>query len=329
MPFAFALVGSVLIHLGALFGAEWELPGLSEVEAPATVDAVLLPPAKPEVPAVKVAAKSVARKPAAKRNAASSMEQSGPVTAVSPAPTLGREPVTTAAAPDDVASGQATSAPTAPTAPIALAGKGRVRYVVIRGEQGFVVGQSVHEWAHDGKSYQIRSVTETTGLAAVFKPARVVQTSQGLIGTAGLSPLEFRHEKVKGIDTATFDRERQMLRYEDKEVVLPEGAQDMLSLYYQAALSVVAEKMLEVPVATGRKLERYRFEPKGEERLTIAGKEWSALRVSAKSGADVIELWIAPELRNLPLKIRFVDNKGEIFDQIVETIDTIDTKDNQ
>ena len=84
---------------------------------------------------------------------------------------------------------------------------------------------------------------------------------------------------------------------------------------------MVPEKMLEVPVATGRKLERYRFEPKGEERLTIVGKEWSALRVSAKSGADMIELWIAPELRNLPLKIRFVDNKGEIFDQIVDLID--------
>jgi hypothetical protein len=32
-------------------------------------------------------------------------------------------------------------------------------------------------------------------------------------------------------------------------------------------------------------------------------------------------LWISAELRGLPLKIRFTDRKGEIFDQVADEID--------
>ena len=322
MPFAVALLGSVVIHLGALFATEWDLPGLSEHETPPMVDAVLLPPpaaAAPTVvakktPSPKLAPSKAARPPTAPPRTDTSLDQ--PATAVPPVPAL---------APSTVPQDQTVAA--APSsATIALTSKGRLHYAVIRGEQGFVVGQSVHEWEHDGKNYRIRSVTETTGLAAVFKPARVVQSSQGSIDAAGMQPLEFRHEKVKGVDTASFDWEARKVRYEDKEAALPDGAQDMLSLYYQAALLAVAGERLELAVATGRKLDRYRFEPKGEEKLAFAGKEWPVLRIAAKSGPDVIELWIAPELRNLPLKIRFVDNKGEIFDQIAETMDIKETR---
>lgn len=325
MPLAIALLGSIAIHLGALFATEWELPGLSEHESPPVVDAVLLPLPAPSVP-VSLTKKSPPAKPVPRKNTgslpdtAASNVATSTDTAVSSSPTLVPD---AAKVPEPVP--PASPPPPAPP-PINLAAKGRLHYSVIRGEQGFVVGQSVHEWEHDGKNYRIRSVTETTGLAAIFKPARVVQTSQGLIDSAGLQPVEFRHEKVKGVDSATFDWTTRKVRYEDKEVFLPDGAQDMLSLYYQAALMVAPEQRVEFAVATGRKLERYRFEPKGEEKLSFAGKNWPVLRIAAKSGPDVIELWIAPELRNLPLKIRFVDNKGEIFDQIAETMDIKETQ---
>lgn len=324
MPFAVALLGSVVIHLGALFATEWELPGLSEHETPPVVDAVLLPPPAAAAPTV-VAKKTPAPKPAPRKAARPASPATAPLADTGPDQPATAVPPVPALAPSTVPQDQTVAA--APSsATIALTSKGRLHYAVIRGEQGFVVGQSVHEWEHDGNNYRIRSVTETTGLAAVFKPARVVQSSQGSIDAAGLHPREFRHEKVKGVDTASFDWEARKVRYEDKEAALPDGAQDMLSLYYQAALLAAAGERLELVVATGRKLDRYRFEPKGEEKLAFAGKEWPVLRIAAKSGPDVIELWIAPELRNLPLKIRFVDNKGEIFDQIAETMDIKETR---
>ena len=154
----------------------------------------------------------------------------------------------------------------------------------------------------------------------MFKPARVVQTSRGALDALGLHPAEFRHERVNGVDAASFDWAGRQLAYAGRQEALPEGTQDMLSLYYQAALSATSAGVVEMPVATGRKLERYRFEPRGEETLTLAGREWRTWRIAAKSGSDVIELWIALDLRALPLKIRFTDRKGEIFDQVAESI---------
>ncbi|MDP1613027.1 MAG: DUF3108 domain-containing protein [Sulfuritalea sp.] len=210
-------------------------------------------------------------------------------------------------------------------ASIALPGKGRVRYAITRGEGGFVVGQAVHAWEHDGFTYKLQSVTETTGLAALFKPARVLQSSQGEVTAEGLKPREFRHERVGGLDTASFDWARRMVSYAGREEGITAGAQDMLSMYYQLVLLAPKSGALEIPIATGRKVENYRFEILGEEVVALPSGERRATRLRTRSGSDTIELWLAvgkdAEMRGLPLKIRFTDRKGEIFDQLAEDID--------
>jgi len=200
-----------------------------------------------------------------------------------------------------------------------------VRYVITRGEGGFVVGQTVHTWEHDATAYKLQSVAETTGLAALFKPARVVQTSQGELTAQGLMPREFRHERVGGVDSASFDWQRRVVAYAGREDSLPAGTQDMLSMYYQLVLLAPRSGTLEMPIATGRKLESYRFEVLGEEPLTVPAGDRRAWHLKTRSGNDSIELWIdagkGAEMRGLPLKIRFTDRKGEIFDQIAADIE--------
>jgi hypothetical protein len=63
----------------------------------------------------------------------------------------------------------------------------------------------------------LQSVTETTGLAALFKPARVLQLSRGEVTAEGLRPVEFRHERVGGLDTAAFDWGRRVVAYAGRE----------------------------------------------------------------------------------------------------------------
>lgn len=224
------------------------------------------------------------------------------------------------------ATGTATKAPKtnisvavspAPTFPR----KGRVRFSLARGADGLVLGQVVYSWEHDGHSYRLQSVTETTGLAALLKPMRVVQVSQGDITAAGLRPREFRHERVKGLDTASFDWKRGVVSYEGKQDKLAAGTQDMLSLYCQLVLLGVKRGPLEVPIATGRKLENYRFEIVGEESVTLPDGKRQAVRMKSRSsGDDTIEVWIVPEQRGLPVRIRFTDRKGEVFDQLAQDI---------
>ncbi|MCX7149087.1 MAG: DUF3108 domain-containing protein [Rhodocyclales bacterium] len=327
MPLILALAASALIHAAALLGPGWELPGVNAADPPPTIDAVLVKPAvrAEAVPVARPAPRPPADKPRPR-----------PVVAAAPTAAASPSPVVAAATPVETPAVAVPPAPTLEPAPIpvpvriSLPAKGRMRYVITRGEGGFVVGQAVHTWEHDGFAYKLQSVTETTGLAAIFKPARVVQTSRGEVTADGLKPHEFRHERVGGLDTANFDWSRRVVAYAGREDSVAAGAQDMLSMYYQVVLLAPAGGVLDIPIATGRKLENYRFETLGEEVVTLPARERRAMRVRIRSGNDTIELWLdvgkGADMRGLPLKIRFTDRKGEIFDQFADEIDIQETQ---
>ena len=317
MPFAIALLASVLIHTAALIGPGWALPGPNEGDAPPAMEAVLArPAAAPEaVPAARPTPRPPGEKPRPRPVAAAAPGAAATASAPAATPPVAAVPEP---APEPVL------APPAPVPHSALPGRGRVRYAITRGESGFVVGQTVHTWEHDGLAYKAQSVAETTGLAALFKPARVVQSSAGELTAEGLQPHEFRHERVAGLDTASFDWTRRVVAYAGREETIVPGTQDMLSMYYQVVLLAPRSGAVDVPIATGRKLESFRIEVLGEEPLALPTGERRAMRLRTRSGNDSIELWIVPGMRGLPAKIRFTDRKGEIFDQVAQDIDMLE-----
>lgn len=323
MPLVLAFFASALLHAAALVSPGWVLPGSEEPEPQAsTIDAVIAkPPARSEPVPPKPAPKQVAAKPRAPALATAS---DAVPALVAPEPSKAEAP----ALPEPVV---APSPPVVePAAPIpaktALPGRGRVRYLITRGEGGFVIGHSIHTWDHDGFRYRLKSLTETTGLAALFKPAQVLQASDGDVTDDGLRPREFRHERVGGVDTASFDWVGRLVSYSGRRDAIVNGTQDMLSMYYQLVLLAPTQGVVEMPIATGRKLETYRFEVLGEETLSLPTGERRAIHVRTRSGNDTIEIWLrtgdGAAARGLPLKIRFIDRKGEIFDQIAEEADT-------
>ena len=229
--------------------------------------------------------------------------------AVSPAPTFSK---TT----DQPAS-------TAPTLPFNLPPQGRIRFNVTRGERGFIVGQSINTWQHDGIHYHFKAVTETTGLAALFKTAQAIQESQGDITPTGLKPNNFSSQRKGKKEIATLDWTNHQITFAEQTVPVTDGTQDMLSLYYQLSLMVASNQSMdaiELMIATGRKLERYRFELIGTDNLTVLGTEHQAQHLRTKTRNDTIDLWIAKTVPGLPLKIRFIDNKGEVFEQVIDEI---------
>ncbi len=322
MPLLIAFAASALLHAAALVGSGWALPGSEAPEPPATpLEAVIARPAPRVEPPPKAAPPPAARPRHLPAGLARAPE---PATTVA-APELPR-PVAVAPPPSEPPPAAPPAAMPEPAPPVpattALAGRGQVRYAITRGEGGFVVGQATHTWEHDGFRYRLRSVTETTGLAALFKPARVVQSSEGELANDGLQPREFRHERVGGVDTASFDWPGRVVAFAGRREVIVNGTQDMLSMYYQLVLLAPTQGALDMPIATGRKLENYRFEVLGEETLAVPAGQRRALRVRTRSGGDTIELWLqageGAASRGLPLKIRFIDRKGEIFDQIAD-----------
>ncbi|GBG03842.1 hypothetical protein AZSI13_31690 [Azospira sp. I13] len=201
----------------------------------------------------------------------------------------------------------------------ALPPRGRIRFAVFKGDQNFEVGQSIHEWQVVDGAYQLTGVTETTGLAALFKPVRVSYESRGQLLAAGLVPEHFvsRKNGNETGDRAEFDWPGGSIALgkEGRRQNLPAGAQDFISFYYQFGLLPALGNSVELTVATGRKLETLRFMRVGEENLALAFGTVPTLHYRA-AGESTTEVWLATERSLLPVKIRHIDKKGEVFDQV-------------
>ncbi|MFA6313605.1 MAG: DUF3108 domain-containing protein [Sterolibacterium sp.] len=326
-----ALVFSLLLHLTMLVAPGWLLPTLDDlvdVEPPQQIEAHLSGGAvsKTPVPAARPAPVKGRRKAAPIATAATDslpveQEMERPAAAI-PLPQAPAElPEAAELTPASPEPG-VTALPESP-----WPRHGHIRFAITRGDQGFVIGQSLHRWSHDGKSYTLDNVTETTGLAALFKPVQVTQSSVGEIGEDGLRPREFRTAKngVAG-DAASFDWTPMMLKLSagsPREVAFKPGAQDMLSMFYQLSAKYpwMSRDLNEVMVATGRKFERYVFEVLREEMVPTPQGELRTLHLRTAAGVEAIDIWSGLDLSGLPVKIRYTDRQGESFDQIAEDIE--------
>lgn len=312
-----ALLGSLFLHL-LLLGSEG-LPGVGwhMSAAPAPLQATLMPlPARPALPAPP-AAQASRPKPAAQPQATPASSGGGaaeraPASAgddASPAPTV---PM------DDAA------LPPMPTATPVLASHGTLRYDILT--RGFSVGRAEIRWAFPGDgAYHLTSVTETSGLVALFKSVRVEHQSQGRLVAGGLQPSRFVSLK-NGTETgenADFDwstGEVRLLRDGSSHRLSP-GAQDVLSLNFQLAyLGKITEGMT-IGVVTGRKYAAYTLDSLGEEMLDtpLGPMRTLHLRVMTET---VTEIWIALDRDRLPVKIRFTDKKGDVYEQLITEMGT-------
>ena len=221
-----------------------------------------------------------------------------------------------------VQSRDSTSAPTGEPKKIAnfFPREGSLEYTVMRGDGGFVLGKARHEWRIDGKTYSLKSSVETTGLAALIKSIKAVQQSRGELTAGGLKPQEFTQERGKGLEQAHFDWTRGIVKNGELEDALVAGTQDSLSVYYQLSWLSPIRGAVEIPIATGRKLDRYRFEVIGEETLVIEDIPQQVTHLRGKTTNDTMDLWFAPRVSPLPLRITIVNSKGELYDQRVKHI---------
>lgn len=333
--FAFALALSLLLHLAVMAGPAWRLPEASEAEPvllqarlvrlppPAALAPAPPPPPQPPEPAPRVRPRPRVAAPGVPQLKVAGGE---PIPAVRQAPTVA-SPAQAAAevgAAEGAASSPATPAPLADEGiDVLLPGEGRIRFDVILGNKGFVVGQAVATWHLDDKTYAIRNVAETVGLVSLFKRAKVTQTSEGRVSAAGLVPQEYllvRDDPSKVAEAVRFDwAERKITSSRDgrqKEAELLEGSYDLLSLIYQLAWFPPQAPLLEIPVATGRRYSLQRFEVLGEETIAIRMGRFRTLHLRVgRSGENITEIWLGLDYKNLPLRIRHTAKDGDTFEQ--------------
>ena len=310
--FVFALAGSLALHAAALFGTDIELfdGGQEAIALRAEIQSPpLAPPVTGELPRPLPLAKPPQRHRVAK-HAASAKPTAPAAPSQFEAPAEKNEPIMASTV---------TKAIAEPAKPI-LTAKGTIRFAIFKESLGMQIGRAEHSWefAEDGR-YQLTGITETSGLAALFKPVRLEMESRGRMVAGGLQPETFRSLK-NGIDS----KENADFEWSTATVALARdgsvrevsaGTQDILSLNYQLAYLSKLTEGSTIGVVTGKKYERYTLDSLGEEEIETPAGRFRTLHLRAMTD-NTTEIWIALDRQRLPVKIRFTDKKGESFEQV-------------
>jgi len=341
LPFYLALAASLALHLGVLLSPGWDLP-VDDTAAPLDARLVPAPPvAVAPVGAVAPPRPHPVRRPRpATPPATSAATAEAPVAAVEPP----------AAPPDEshVAAAEPAAVPPAPTidgpaetAPDAVPAAatpevvgiaqrwpraGRIVYQVLRAKDGFVLGRSEHRWTHDGVTYQLHAEVETTGIVALFRKAKVIQESTGVIDPAGLHPVEFltrRDERTP--ERVRFDTtDGRIWLGNSQSVAYDAAAQDLLSLIIQLALLAFEDgTRFPLTIATTRKVATYHVVVGSEQPLATPLGTLTTRHLTVTGDAadeEVTEVWIDLTSR-MPVKIRHRDRRGDVYDQLVDSIE--------
>jgi hypothetical protein len=335
IAFALALAASLGIHVAALFGTDIELFGGGS-EEPLVLQAELQPPPPP--PALSPPTpEPVVKKPAVGKPAARTRPKALPKSARTAPPTsppiLPTAPVVPPAAEPDSEIGQnlpstAALAEAPPAAP-RLPASGSIRYDISIGEQGFVIGRAEHRWefTEDGR-YRLYGMTETSGLVGLFKSVRFENESRGRLVAGGLQPDTYTTRKngKDANENAEFDWANGEVRLsrDGKSQPVARGSQDILSLNYHLAYLPRPESGSRIGVVTGKKYERYALDSLGEETISLPAGTFRTLHLRAMT-RSVTEIWLALDHQRLPVKIRFTDKKGDIYQQVATEIPSTDS----
>lgn len=198
----------------------------------------------------------------------------------------------------------------------------------IRGKQrGFPYGANGElQWSYDGNTYSAR-----LAISHFLLGARV-QTSKGALTPQGLEPLRFG-DKFRSEVAAHFERDKGKVSFSANtpDAALMPGAQDQLSVFLQLA-AMLAGAPDDYPTGTTlpfqavgpRSSANWTFTVGAIEKLTLPGGEVSALRLWREPTEQYEpkgEIWLAPAMDYLPVRIRLSKSEDEFSDmQWSETV---------
>lgn len=171
-------------------------------------------------------------------------------------------------------------------------------------------------WQHDGQQYQARQE-----ISVLFLGSRS-QTSVGEITPLGLQPRRFG-DRSRSEQAAHFDfaQGRVSFSANTPPATVAPGAQDRLSVFLQlgALLSAAPERFavgtrISIPTVSARAADTWTFTVEGEETLELPIGTMQAVQLQRLPRRDYdqkAQVWLAPELGYLPVRIRITQTSGD------------------
>ncbi len=207
-------------------------------------------------------------------------------------------------------------------APASTVGDTELTYDV----EGLVKGFPFHaqgtlQWRQRDARYEARLEIKA------FLIGSRVQTSAGQLGPGGLRPERFS-DRSRSEKAAHFDQAAGRIRFSNnaRDAQLLAGAQDRLSVFMQLAALLEARPqayppgtMIEMQVAGTGSAEVWSFKVESTaEPLNLPAGELPAIRLYRPPQLaydNALEVWLAPQLHHLPVRIRITQKNGDVADQ--------------
>ncbi|MFM2274914.1 MAG: hypothetical protein RL211_786 [Pseudomonadota bacterium] len=200
-----------------------------------------------------------------------------------------------------------------------MPGSTRLKYNATGGKDGLTYHASGELlWLHDGKTYDARLEV------SAFLIGSRVRTSAGRVTAQGLAPTRFS-DKSRVELAAHFDHDKGRVTFSNgPEAPLLTGAQDQLSLFIQLG-ALLAGEPGKYPVGTTistqtvgpRAAETWVVAVEREEKLALPGSELATVKLVRNPRREYdqkAELWLAPSMGYLPVRMRITQPNGDFLD---------------
>ena len=176
-------------------------------------------------------------------------------------------------------------------------------------------------WQHDGQQYQARQE-----ISLLFLGSRT-QSSTGALSEGGLRPQRFA-DRSRSEQAAHFDYAQGQVTFSANTPTAPmvTGTQDRLSVFIQlgALLAAAPERYppgtrISLATVSARAADVWAFTVEDEETLDLPAGSISARKLQRLPRRDhdydqKAELWLAPSLGYLPVRIRITQANGDFAD---------------
>ena len=345
LAFAFVIAAVALLHLlatrsiadrMAAFDAAARMPARLAVAYVRTIELAVPPAAAPVATApaaMQAAAARRSRSAAAPASAASAAEPAPEVVArfEEPSPPAVEAMPVAAAAETSIEVALAAAPPASAPIVFEWPASTRVSYTLTGNYRGEVSGQARVEWIRQGSRYQVNYDFLVGPEFAPLISRRA--TSEGRIEAGGLVPERYDEET----NVVFRERRRATVMFEADAVVLADGkrkerlagVQDTASQFIQLTwLFTLHPELLrlgetiEFPLALPRAMDRHTYEVVGEETLAMPFGSVAAFHLKPKGekkkNALAVEIWFAPSLRYLPVRIRVAQDETNYVDMLID-----------
>jgi Protein of unknown function (DUF3108) len=253
--------------------------------------------------------------------------------ASSPAPAL--DPVAAeapaSAPPAPVMAAAAATAASAASAPVGFdwPPSTQLNYRLTGHFRGPLHGQAQVQWLRQGERYQVRLEVKVDPIV------RRRMLSDGVLGEHGLSPRRYDEET----EVPFKETRRATVRFEPDQILLAngktseptEGVQDAASQFVQLTWLFLSRpdrlqvgRTIDFPLALPRRVGRWTYDVAAQELLQLPFGEIQAFRLTprrdnAKPNELSVEMWIAPTLQYLPVRIQIRQDAETFLDLQLES----------